>query len=184
MSDGLTRIPLTVAPEWISKTVTTDPPRYTPHTEWTLAIHVRADVPIRVVALLAQPGGTAWGLQPGAPTQELEMRALFSPYDWTNSDDVEINFGYQRIAVTDSALKLDPRHAVTVERAPSAQTGAVTTVARLPAHAISLDVFAVTTEDTEARRLHRWRIKPALAPQLPEQLVPLTSGRQSGVLPE
>lgn len=53
MSSGLARIPLTVESEWVSKTVTTDPPRYTPHTEWTLAIHLRADEPIRVVALLA-----------------------------------------------------------------------------------------------------------------------------------
>lgn len=182
MNNRLTRIPLAVDSEWISKIVTTDPPRYTPHTEWTLVIHVRADVPIRVVALLAQPDETAWGLQPGGPKQELELRALFTPHDWASSDDVHINFGYQRLVVTDPAIKLNPRHAVTVASAPSAQTGTVTTVARLPAHAISLAIFAVTLEDSEARRLHRWRVKPALAAQLPQQLVPLTSGHQSGVL--
>lgn len=179
---GLNRIPITVDSEWISKIVTTDPPRYTPHTEWTLVIRVHADVPIRVVALLAEPDETAWGLQPDGPAQELELRALFTPHDWAKSDDVHISFGYQRLVVTDPAVKLDPRRVVKVESGSSAQTGRVTIVASVPAHAISLAVFALTLEDTQARRLHRWRVKPALAAHLPEQLVPLTSGHQSGVL--
>lgn len=107
---------------------------------------------------------------------------MFTPHDWANSDDVHINFGYQRLVVTDPTFKLDPIRIVNVESASNAQTGTVTTVASVRAHAISLAAFALTVGDTEARRLHRWRVKPALAAQLPEQLVPLTSGHQSGVL--
>jgi len=54
------------------------------------------------------------------------LRADFFPYDWASSDDVQINFGLQRIAVSDAALKSDPRGLVNVTVVPqAAETGEV-----------------------------------------------------------
>lgn len=181
MPKGLTQVEVAIESGWSSKIVTTDPPRYTPHTEWWLAIRLRAAARVRVVALLVDRDETAWGLQPGGAKQEAELRASFFPYDWNNSNDVLINFGYQRAAVTDPNLKSDPRNVVTVEQTLRGQTGTVINIAELPAHAISLAMFVVAEEDVEVRRLHRWRIKPRVGEHLPKHLLPLTSGHQTGV---
>lgn len=92
-----------------------------------------------------------------------------------------MNFGWQRIAVTDSALKSDPRESVLVAAPPAVETGEVLAVAEVPAHGIILEALPIVEVDTERRRQDRWRIKPEFSASLPEQLLPLTSGRQSGV---
>ena len=61
------------------------------------------------------------------------------------------------------------------------ETGEVFEVAELPANSIVLAALAIVEADTERRRQDRWRIKPEFSASLPDDLVPLTSGRQSGV---
>ena len=110
----LTAVPIHVSAEWLSKTVTTDPPRYTPHDEWTLMLKIGAEVPLRVAVFLSQGARTSWGLHPDDPATEVDVPASFFPYDWTRSDDVQISFGWQRTAITDPELKTDPRGSVDV----------------------------------------------------------------------
>ena len=64
---------------------------------------------------------------------------------------------------------------------PSVETGEVFTVAELPAHGIVLKVLAMVEGDTESRRQDRWRIRSEFSASLPDELIPLTSGSQSGV---
>lgn len=127
---------------------------------------------------------TSWGLHPGDPATEVEVRASFFPYGWTRSDDVQISFGWQRAAITDAELKRDPRSSVDVVAPPSTQTGVAFRVADLPAHGITLEAVALAEPDTEVRRQGRWKVKPDVAVALPKHFLPLASGQQHGVLQE
>lgn len=181
MTAKLTRVPLQVSVDWLSKIVTIDPPRYTPHTEWSLALTLAASTPVRVAVFLRCGRETAWGLSSNPASTEPTLRAEFFPHAWTRSDDVQINFGWQRITVTDAGLKHDPRTRVMVAAPPTVETGEVFTVAEVPAHEIVLEALAIVEDDTERRRQDRWRIKPEFSATLSDSLIPLTSGRQSGV---
>lgn len=178
----LTRVPLRLASDWRSKTVTTDPPRYTPHQEWSVALTLAASTPIRVAVFLDDGREIAWGLSADPSSTEPELRASFFPYDWSQSDDVQVNFGWQRRTVTDAALKNDPREIVRLTSPDAATTGTVVCLAELPSHGIALSAMAIAETDTERRREGRWRLKPELAAALPEHLRPLASGHQSGVI--
>jgi hypothetical protein len=181
-ASGPTRVPVTVSVAWRSKRVTTDPPRHAEHLEWQVAFTLAAPRPIRVVALLTHGAETHWGLQPDEPATECALRAMFAPWTWRSSDAVGISFGFRRTRVTDAALKQDARDVATITAPERTETGAVTSVLELPGHAITLAFIALAQEDTEVRRLHRWRVKPAIAESLPAALAPLASGYQTGTL--
>jgi hypothetical protein len=176
----LTRLPLAIETEWRSRTVTTDPPRYTPHEEWALGFALVASDPVRVVVFIDGPEEIAWGLVASEPESATRVEVKFFPYDWSKSNDVQISFEWQRRTVTDRTLKEDPRSAVTVVAPASATTGAVIPVVELPSHSLTLSLLALAEGDTEKRREGRWRLKPALADSLPTYGNALASGHQSG----
>lgn len=178
----LTRMPLAVSVEWRSKAVTTDPPRTTQHLEWHAALTLRAAEPMRVAALVEHGGETQWALGTREPTHELELSVHFVPWRWRTSDAVQVNFEGRRIRVDDRALKQDARDVATITAPESARTGEVTSVLHLPGHAIVLSFIAFAEDDTESRRLGRWRVRPEVAAQLAERFVPLASGYQTGTL--
>jgi hypothetical protein len=120
MASDLTRLPLAVSTEWLSKTVTTDPPRLTPHEEWRLAIRLAASVEFRVAVVLYSPAKGRWGLRPEHPASDAEIMLHFFPHSWSSSDLVQINWGWQRITVTDPEMKLDPRAYATLLEPESA----------------------------------------------------------------
>ncbi len=184
LAPTLTRIPIRLAAPWRSKTVTTDPPRLTPHLEWGLTLSISADIPVRVAAFLEAPGETQWALSDVDASTEMELRADFFPFSWTQSDEVQVTFGFRRFAITDLALKNDPRMVVDVVVPPIAMTAEAFAVARIPAHAITLTAIVIAEVDTQRRRHGRWRIDPRHADELPVRLVPLTSGYQTGVIRE
>jgi hypothetical protein len=181
--DGLTAIPLAARAEWREKVVTTDPPRYIPHSEWELDIFLSADAPMRAAVVLISAGHIQWGLEPHVPASELKVRARFAPYSWKTSDEVQVGIGWQRLAVTDPDLKQDPRQVVEIIVPPRAATGSVVPVAALATHALQLSVFPVAERDTEPRRMDRWRVRPSLAHALPGELRELSSGHQTGTGP-
>jgi hypothetical protein len=178
----LIRVPRAVSLEWRSKIVTTDPPRYPEHKEWSLRVNLAAATPIRVGVFLSRGARTSWGLQPHEPSAETCLRVHFFPWSWNQSDDVQITLGGQRTVVTDAALKEDPRSVVRLLAAASVTTGEIFDVVELPAHRVRLAALAVAGEDTERRRQDRWLIKPSLAESLPPLGIPLTSGRQTGTI--
>jgi hypothetical protein len=175
-------MPVAVSAGWSSTPVTTDPPRPAEHLEWQAAFTLRAAGPMRAAALLAHGGETQWVLQTHEPAAELELSAAFSPWRWRTSEAVQINFEGRRIRVTDAALKQDARDVASITAPQSARTGDVTSVLHLPGHAITLAFIAFAEDDTEIRRLGRWRVKPAAVAQLSEYLAPLASGYQTGTL--
>ena len=181
MPDALFRVPLHVAVAWESKVVTTDPPRLTPHTEWSLMVTLTASTRIRIAALVMRATETAWGLDADSSAQEVQVKAFFHPYSWSESDDVQVGIGNQRTRVSDTRLKHDPVEVVRVIAPTRAVTGEVIEVVQLDGHEVRLAVVAFAEEDTEQRRHDRWRIKPELVDALPTLLSGLASGHQTGV---
>jgi hypothetical protein len=177
----LTRVPLVLSVVWRSETVTTDPPHYPRHQEWSLEVTVAASQAVHIAAFLEDPSTCLWGLRPGPASTDGHLTASFFPYSWADSDDVQINFAWQRLKVTDSLLKQDPRTQVQVIAPSVADAGELVEVATIPSHAVTLSIMAVAAQDTEQRRLDRWRIKPRFRATLPARVVPLTSGRQNGI---
>ena len=175
-------IPVGVAVAWHSKAVTTDPPRLAEHLEWQAVFTLSSPAPIRAVALMERGGELQWGLRPEEPALELELCARFFPWRWRTSDAVQIGFEGRRTRVTDRALKQDARDVAEIVAPASTQTRELARVMRLPAHEIALAFLAFADEDTETTRLGRWRVRPAVADELPERLAPLASGYQSGTL--
>jgi hypothetical protein len=175
-------MPVTVSAGWHSTSVTTDPPRTAQHLEWEIAFTLGAPEPICVAALLTHGTETHWSLRNDEPAADLELRATFSPWRWRTSEDVQINFEGRRTRVTDAALKQDARDVATITAPESAQTGEVTDVLSIPAHGITLAFVAFARGDTEARRLGRWQVRPAVVVQLSASLAPLASGYQTGTV--
>src|SRR6267143_5181118 len=103
----LTRVPLVLSVVWRSKTVTTDPPQYPRHQEWSLEVMVAASEAVHIAAFLEDPSTCLWGLRPGPASTEGHLTASFFPYSWADSDDVQITFGWQRLKVADGLLKQD-----------------------------------------------------------------------------
>jgi hypothetical protein len=179
----LTRIPVTIDSDWQSKTVTTNPPIYTPHLEWALTFALSAVQPLRLAVIVEAHSGTAWGLVSHAPSTTTLATAKFFPYDWAKSDDVQVNFEFQRVRVADPRLKEDPRQAVSVIAPDRAETGSRIPVAALPSQGLTLAVIALAERDTERRREGRWRLKPALAEAVERHGAVLASGHQHGTAP-
>jgi hypothetical protein len=182
MNGALAHVAMSVSTEWMSKTVTTDPPRLTPHDEWRLVVRLQGAAAFRLAALVCSPERTSWGLKPGHGTIESEEAVHFFPHSWSTSNAVQVNFGWRRLAVVDHDLKSDPRPHVTVVAPEAASTGEVIRVCEVPRHGITVAALALSVQDTENRRLERWRVRPALADVLPEGLDALASGHQSGIV--
>ena len=177
----MTREPVDISATWIPKTVTTDPPRLTPHEEWRLLIRVAASIPFRIAVVMRLPTEVQWGLRPEAASQLVEIPLDFFPHDWSISDRVQINFGWRRITVSDADLKADPRRFADVVLPDNATTGQMIPVCQISRHAIEVALVALAQQDTETRRVDRWRLRPQLVDALRPDLMMLASGRQSGV---
>jgi len=178
----LTQLPLCLSSEWRNKVVTTRPPEYVEHLEWALVVTLSCVSQLRVVTLLRSGNELRWRAVADPASTAVELRLSFFPSDWQRSDEVEVNFGYERISLSDEALKRDPRRVLLLTAPASARTGAVLALAELASHDLSLSALALAEADTQRRRMQRWRVRPRLAEALPEQLLPLASGAQGGVI--
>ena len=179
-----TRIPLDIESAWQSKRVTTNPPIYTAHLEWALAFTITAAEPLRLAVLVEAPSEIAWGLVARDASTNAQAEAKVFPYAWSDSDDVQVNFEWQRASVTDPQLKEDPRQVVRVIAPRQAETASRIPVATLPAHDLTLAVMALAERDTEPRREGQWRLKPALAEAIEWHGAVFASGHQSGTISE
>jgi hypothetical protein len=180
-STHLTQVPLALSVGWLSKTVTTDPPRYPEHQEWSLEVKLTASRPLHIAVFLDEGFACAWGLRPGPASTDVSVTAIFLPDSWAVSDEVEVIFGWQRLIVSDGLLKRDPRDLVRVVAPSVAVTGELVDIAEIDAHGIRFAILALADSDTERRRRDRWRIKPRFVASLPARVVALASGRQSGI---
>jgi hypothetical protein len=94
------RLSVKISAEWRPKTVTTDPPKLIPHTEWALAVLLEAAAPIRSVALTYLPSETLWGLQHDEASTRVELLLRFTPFAWSTSDTMHVGVG-SPVAISD-----------------------------------------------------------------------------------
>ena len=138
MANQLSHVHLALTGAWVS----TDAPRYVPHDEWALSLRL-CESPFRTVSVLRNSSEVSWGLNPAAPAAEQELAVKFFPDSWRTSDRVRINFGWQSTVVDDPTLKADPPTSVFVTLPGEAQTGRLASVCDVPAHDVSVLVFAL-----------------------------------------
>jgi hypothetical protein len=120
---GLTRLPLNLSADWISKTVTTDPPKLMPHEEWRLSLDIEAAAPIYAAVLWYLDDAVSWGLWQYEPSERIQLPLHFFAHDWRTSDEMHLSFGWRRVTLTDARLKADPPHQTTVLAPPRGATG-------------------------------------------------------------
>jgi hypothetical protein len=191
---GLTQTPVRAASRWVPKTVTTDPPRYIPHTEWSWQCELAADIPLLAVLLLDDGRWLRW-VRVGRSSAEtmLRVRLSFLPYDWKRSDQIIVSL-YQsargegigvQVSVCSALLKADPRrHAqICLPDGDGVRSGTVIDLAKVSAgEPIRARVMLVAAGDTESCRCGRWRLKRGIAVELPPPLGFLWQGRRSGAV--
>jgi len=160
--------------------VTTDPPRYTPHLEWSLEVALSSTQEFRTAVFVQHGEEYWWGLGADGAGTLAQLSIKFLPHNWQWSDDVQVNLEGQRFTVHDPLLKADPRKVVSVIIPAQVSIGELIPIAELREHDLSLLIMAIALVYTEARRLNRWRMLPQLASGLPEPIRGLGSGRQTG----
>ena len=69
----LTRVPVRLGAGWRSKLVTTDPPRYTPHDDWSLELQLTSEVPLRTASVLRCGAQLAWARRRSVATSCREV---------------------------------------------------------------------------------------------------------------
>ena len=172
---ALTVLPLGASAVWMSKTVTTDPPKLTPRrgmasTGWdALGRH-------SPWGFIYRPTHVHWALRPEDPSDHIEVSLDFFPYA-CSTDATQVNFGWERFAVNDEDLKAEPKTTHNLLLPSNGTTGRFIDICELPRHSTRFAIIAVAEEDGENRRQERWRLRPDLAAGLPPELVAITSGR-------
>jgi hypothetical protein len=171
---------LVLSAEWEGREYTTDPPRYTAFTVWSLNFKFSCALPIRLAHVLSVDGEHRWGLVDYGSERDTvrSLGARFQPTDWLRSDEVHLSFGDDGLYAVDADLKRDPRSSVHLGPFENTQTGTLVPLATVPRQAITLGAIAFAHDDTEDRRGDRWRVKPAV--DLPPHLLGLASGKRAG----
>ncbi len=191
--DGLAHSPVRVFNcRWIPKIVTTDPPRYIPHTEYSWECRLVGDAPFLAALILDTKAGVYWSrLSRVSSSAELKLGLAFSPFDWNRSEDVSIHFsqdGHQEYGgvsfkVHDTALKKDPRDFVRfdLDDGNVLQTGTLVRTGTVSSHdSLTAQFVIVAQTDTESCRCSRWRLKRNIKVNPPATLMFLKSGRRAG----
>jgi hypothetical protein len=176
--------PTRIGASWIEKTVTTDPPKYVPHTEYALVFRLESDIDILLALMLVDAGkgqfARSWRSK---ARREWKLRLSFFPMDWKRSDATQVNFEGLSTIADNADLKHDPRPFVRTRLLDGELTvanGSVLSAAYIDINRrIECRMLAVAKMDTDANR-GRWTLKPALADSLPTELRFLVSGKTGG----
>jgi hypothetical protein len=180
---------------WILRTVTTDPPRYIPHIEYSWECELTGEVPLLAALLLQDDSGLRWGRSGrNSAATSLLIHLAFLPYDWKSSDRLQINLSQQSCyelnsalgAVHDASLKQDPRRLVKLDLPDGGvvETGSLIRLATITSqNSMSAGLVVVALSDTESCRCSRWRIRRGIPVGPLFALSFLTTGRRSGFSP-
>jgi hypothetical protein len=192
---GMTHESVRVAAcRWMRKVVTTEPPRYVPHDEYSWECALVGELPLLGALLLEDGKRLAW-CRSGRKSAATALRVVLSffPYCWNTSDEVQIGLSQHGereascipVAVHDTALKQDPRDLVRFDLADGSviQTGSLIRIGTVTSQRlISAGLVVVAQADTESCRCSRWRMKRRIAVDLPSALSFLKTGRRGGFL--
>ena len=169
--------------DWTSKVVRTGGPSGPLHDEWALSVRLNCDAPARAVAFLDHDGVRRHARDWARRAERVaELRVSFDPYEWEDTDKVQINTaaGGIRVQVESAALKADPVATTTVDVEPGMPvfTGVPIRILSIPDVGIALGVLLVRSTDTKADRT-RWRVRDEHADSLGEFSF-LSAGERAG----
>jgi len=181
---------LQCAVEWRPKRVTTRSPIVGTHEEWALYFNFSCATEILLAVVLRVGSKGSFGRLGGqAAATHSEARLAITPYAWHESDDVQVSLFQRgtswsdgvRFAVTDPALKRDPREVVEIAPKSGAEftTGFAYELARAPSVGLAAYAAVLDRRDTISRR-GRWRLRPALATDVPSAYTFLLIGDRGG----
>jgi hypothetical protein len=185
---GLTHLPIEISWEWRETTVATRTPVRGEHSEWRVAIRLRADSPFLAALVIEEPGLIRFGRLPASCADpNLELSLSFQVMDWHASSQVGVALSQRarlhgagiQIGIDSEPVKrAPPDHTVMqVESAGTIESGTqqpLSTVGDLRASCVLVCRHDVVVSHD------RWRL-PEDTPLSADQMW-LTTGRRSGAL--
>jgi hypothetical protein len=179
---GCEHLPVVVTRvEWVAEARRTHIPPAPTRNLWRLEIDLSCESsPVRAAAMLVADAELSytrgWADQ---PSSVVAYKIHFFPFDWDNSDDVQINIMGIRSAITSSLLKFEPRQAVRllVSVGDTIRTGVVEDLVEFLDSGWTAQVALIAKSDTKNDRT-RWHIRGNLGSAGPYAF--LSSGRRSG----
>ena len=188
---NITQKPIKIKSEWVTKTVTTDPPKYIPHQEFSWRCSLSSEDRFYGVLLFCYQNIIEFQKFYTEDSRlNLETRLSFSPHDWKNSNLVQISF-YQNISsagggrcinIKDKILKEDPKSLVTIHipKESIIHTGNLIHLATVRSvMEINAKLLLIDQADTESTH-GRWRLKNIFREKLSASQKFLQKGRLVG----
>jgi hypothetical protein len=179
---GCEHLPIVVTRvEWVPEPRRTHIPPAPTHNLWRLEIDFSCESsPVRAAAILVTDTelsyARGWADEPSTAVSYI---IHFVPFDWDNSNDVQINIGGIRSAVTSSLLKREPRQAVRllVKVGDTIRTGVIEDLVEFLDGGWTAQVALIAKSDTKNDRT-RWHVRADLGSAGPYAF--LSTGRRSG----
>jgi hypothetical protein len=160
-----TRIPLVLGATWVSRYWTMTPPRYDPHTAWSVRVAIAAEMPLRLVRLVENDLG-----QSISKSSERGCEFTFEIGDATEVGPTP-------------ARSADPWRALGISAPVAATTWSVIPMSASDDGQARISLFAVARQDTETLRGGRWRIREQLWRSLPVASDLLRQGQRGSYWP-
>jgi hypothetical protein len=179
---GCEHLPIAVTRvEWVTEARRTHIPPAPTHNLWSLEIDFSCESsPVRAAAMLVTDTellyARGWADE---LSSVVAYKIHFFPFDWDNSDDVQIYIGGIRRAVTSSLLKFEPVQAVRVlvKVGDTLRTGVVEDVVEFLDTGWAAQVALIAKSDTKNDRT-RWHVRANLGEAGPYAF--MSTGRRSG----
>ena len=150
------RTPVSIGAEWRTRFWTTEPPRYIPHTEWSVRVNVTAVLPLRLAAITSASGVIS--------IEKLHDRGQY--FSWAPGLSTQVE--------PSPADLEDPWRALGVAQPRDAMTWSRLVVRSCNSRIA--EIVAFPRQDTESLRNGRWRVRRDLMSYLEPDLSSLAEG--------
>jgi hypothetical protein len=144
-----TKTPVAIGATWVSRFWTSNPPRYDPHTDWTIRISISSTTPFRLARLVGEDQG--WSID---KSSERGCEFTFAIGNATEVEPTPIE-------------RSDPWRSLGVSAPVAAMTWSVIPLSTLSDRRSQVALLAFSRQDTETLRGGRWRLREELWPFLP-----------------
>ena len=135
-----------------------------------------------MAALMYRPVEFNWEVSSAPAAEQAEIPLHFGPSDWSDSDAVQVHFGWRRMTVIDRRLKGDPRPNVDVLLPDTATSLEVIPVCEFPGNDLTVALIVFAEQDIQPPGGRGpWLVHPDVASCLPAELSGLAEGYGAGI---
>lgn len=160
-----TKIPVAIGATCVSRFWTTNPPRYDPHTDWTVHVSISSDTSLRLARLVGNDHG--WSVD---KSSERGCEFTFAIGNATEVEPTPIE-------------RTDPWRALGISAPVAATTWSVIPLSKFSDGQPQVALLAFARQDTETLRGGRWRLRETLWPFLPIDSDALRQGQRGSYWP-